>query len=525
MAFFEGSLQEGIGAALQQSKSVVCFVTGVLWGLFQIRYQVADHIPDEQDESQTWENEYLKEEEIVGLLQATSVTLRLVAGSQEEGFLAQLYPLPKKPTLVIIKDGQLKEYIAAGVTKELFLERLQKALSPVLSPPPPPPTQPEAAASPAVPVADPVMTTQPVITPQPATAPQPVSVEDSNPSSSGQTTPPSSNEQSHAQSMAAQTATRIERMKKAEAEAKKRREEEAKRRREEKGKANEDPTKPATAHSQYAETLKKKQKEAREERQRILKQIEDDKAERKARQEALEAERKATTEASTAPFAPASQVFPRTGKLSSHASIQVRLFDGSTLRSRFSSTNTLKDVRQWVTDNRKDGKKPFNFKILLTPLPSKTVDVTEEEKTLQELELTPSATLILLPVPKHSSAYSRSSGGSSASSTNSVREQGSLFQRVIAFIVVFYTMIGAFFTTLFGTSSPPAGQEADDGDETPRQRSPTRGGGQQQQQQQQQTQGTGDRRIGGLESLRRRNEQQFYNGNSTNFQPRPDDEE
>jgi hypothetical protein len=28
MTFFQGSLQEGIAAALQQAKSVVCFVTG-----------------------------------------------------------------------------------------------------------------------------------------------------------------------------------------------------------------------------------------------------------------------------------------------------------------------------------------------------------------------------------------------------------------------------------------------------------------------------------------------------------------
>jgi hypothetical protein len=38
------------------------------------------------------------------LLQSQAVTLRLEAGSQEEGFLAQLYPLPKKPTIVIIRS-------------------------------------------------------------------------------------------------------------------------------------------------------------------------------------------------------------------------------------------------------------------------------------------------------------------------------------------------------------------------------------------------------------------------------------
>jgi uncharacterized circularly permuted ATP-grasp superfamily protein len=85
MSFFEGTLQEGIATAVQQSKSVVCFVT------------------DGEAESAQWENEYLADETIAPLLRSEAVTLRLEAGSQEEGFLSQLYPIPKKPTIVVIK--------------------------------------------------------------------------------------------------------------------------------------------------------------------------------------------------------------------------------------------------------------------------------------------------------------------------------------------------------------------------------------------------------------------------------------
>jgi len=37
------------------------------------------------------------------LLEAHGVTLRLTAGSQEESYLAQLYPIPRKPTVIVIK--------------------------------------------------------------------------------------------------------------------------------------------------------------------------------------------------------------------------------------------------------------------------------------------------------------------------------------------------------------------------------------------------------------------------------------
>ena len=42
MTFFPGSLQEGIAAALQQAKSVVCFVTGTCPSVVAIFAPIAD---------------------------------------------------------------------------------------------------------------------------------------------------------------------------------------------------------------------------------------------------------------------------------------------------------------------------------------------------------------------------------------------------------------------------------------------------------------------------------------------------
>ena len=62
--FFTGTLQEGISTAVQQGKLVVCFVT------------------DNNEESQKWENEFLKEDAVSSALAKEGVTLRLEAGSK-----------------------------------------------------------------------------------------------------------------------------------------------------------------------------------------------------------------------------------------------------------------------------------------------------------------------------------------------------------------------------------------------------------------------------------------------------------
>ena len=57
--FYEGDLQSGIGKAVQESKLVACFVTGT----FRIRdfgEFLLTMCPDDTEESQLWENEFLQ---------------------------------------------------------------------------------------------------------------------------------------------------------------------------------------------------------------------------------------------------------------------------------------------------------------------------------------------------------------------------------------------------------------------------------------------------------------------------------
>lgn len=211
------------------------------------------------------------------------------------------------------------------------------------------------------------------------------------------------------QDMLKERSARLEAQKKEnDAKEKAKRAEEAKARREAAEKAAV-PGSEAHADAKYALLQKKRQKEARDERARILKRVEDDKAERREKDAARKAEAKAKAE-SVAPPTGSSSISPPLANRSAECALQVRLFDGSTIRSRFPSQGSLrKDVRPWI-DEKQISDTPYTFKHVLSPMPNKNIEISEEEVTLQSLGLTPSATLILLPVTNATSAYEGNSG-------------------------------------------------------------------------------------------------------------------
>jgi len=89
----------------------------------------------------------------------------------------------------------------------------------------------------------------------------------------------------------------------------------------------------------YVLMRKKRQQDMKDERARVLKRVEDDKVERKQR----EAQRKAEATTAQAPVSSPEVTRPSSSK---QCALQIRLFDGSTIRERFPSTGNLrKDVR------------------------------------------------------------------------------------------------------------------------------------------------------------------------------------
>ncbi|RYP35161.1 hypothetical protein DL767_003938 [Monosporascus sp. MG133] len=520
--FFQGSLQEGINTALQEAKLVVCFVT------------------DEESESQLWENEFLTDELLKSSLESQAVALRLRAGSQEAGFLEALFPVPRKPTLVMIQNGQLKEYIAAGTSKEDFLRRAHAALGTSSGQSR---QQPAATATPAA------RTLEQSQAAAPAT---PAAEENGAPppaSSSGGAT-----QDARVRAALAERAKRLEADKKAkEAAAKAEAEARAKARREvDTGAESSAADNVKGAERKYADELRQRKQQAAEERRRILRRIEDDRRERKER-EAQERQARLLAQA-TNPEAPSggsggnnyeadgsSSPIPSAGAAattsstrtgargagsrSEHCNLQVRLLDGSTMRAGFPASGTLAgDVRPWIDSNRTDGSDaPYTFRVVLMPLPNRAVDVGEETgSTLAELGLTPSATLVLVPVPRFAEAYY--GHGSSSSSSDS----GSLLWRALAFLWgIPAGILGMLAGFLFGWGRGGRRQQQQQrrrrdeggrgggsgGDEVELDDMPARGT-------------TTSARIRGFENAEdRRRDAQFYNGNSLNFEPRRDDDE
>ncbi|KAK8016291.1 UBX domain-containing protein 4 [Apiospora rasikravindrae] len=494
--FFSGTLQEGISRALEQSKNVVCFVT------------------DEGDESQQWEDEFLAETTVKATLDSHAVALRLKAGSEEAGYLEALFPVPRKPTLIVIQNGQLREYIASGTSKDEFTKRLRSALG----------SSSQAVSTGSAPASS----SAPQHLSQPATgtggdlyddpplvhgndddlydAPPPVASSSRQPPAaspaSGVPTPSSSEErQPEVQSLLSERARRLEAEKQAkEKAAKAEREKRAKERQEAANHGNEGQSSNATAAmSSHAQMMRKKRQEAKEERQRILRRIEDDKRERRER-EAQEKQARlllaatnpdAAASSSNAAASPTIPLPTRGGGLT--CNLQVRLFDGSTLRGRFSSDQTLgKEVRQWIDENRADGTDPYTFRVVLTPLPNKVIEPAEESEMLRDIGLAPSATLVLVPVIRVATAY---------------EQGGGLLLRGWSYIYALIAMLFSPFAMLFrgrNHANHDASHEniaLDDMD----------------------ADGSSRQRFRGFRNPDdERRDQQLYNGNSLNFEPRRD---
>lgn len=157
------------------------------------------------------------------------------------------------------------------------------------------------------------------------------------------------------------------------------------------------------------------QKSAEAERTRIKAQIEADKrarreTDRKAREEALALQRRA--ELSALRKANSTTRDPK----HTDVRIQVRLFDGATVRSSFAAEATIAgDVRPWI-----DGEvlkkaavagQPYDLKLILTPLPNRQIEAGEEDTPLSDIEgVKGSATMVMVPVKGYVESYGGGSG-------------------------------------------------------------------------------------------------------------------
>lgn len=144
-----------------------------------------------------------------------------------------------------------------------------------------------------------------------------------------------------------------------------------------------------TTQQKYHEELIKQRRIAQEERTRILRLVEADRAERKARN------RPTAVEGAENRMQIHDHIKHVTGLRSNSCILLIRLTNGDSVTNQFNSNCNLNDVRTWVDANRTDGDCPYSFH---RSIPRVTFNESDELKTLAALELLPRSALILRPL-------------------------------------------------------------------------------------------------------------------------------
>lgn len=136
---------------------------------------------------------------------------------------------------------------------------------------------------------------------------------------------------------------------------------------------------------QIQEERKREKMENNLARQRILEQIAQDRAERRARDAPV-------PPSTPSPTTPQQTTQPATsGDSGGRARIQFKLPDGSSHTAHFDAEGTLADVHRYVADNLRLPSSSFS---LWTAFPRR--ELTERDETLRGLQLAPSAALLVL---------------------------------------------------------------------------------------------------------------------------------
>lgn len=263
--------------------------------------------------------------------------------------------------------------------------------------------------------------------------------------------------------------------------------------------------------TEYIKMQREREQKQRDERERIKAQI---RADREERRRLDEMRKQGDIEQSSSSSTPSS-ARPRAAR-NSEIRVQVRTFDGSTLRSTFPSTSTLSaDVRPWI-DANSNTTAPYNLKLILTPLPNRSIEAGEEEQTLSDLGVVGSCTLVMAPVRGYVESYTASAGGGLLGAAvnggyNLVSGTAGMVFGGVRSILGYNNQGNA--STSESASAPSRNNVAggSGGSETPNS-----------------TPGTAAKnaRVRTLADQRAesaRKDQQFYNGNQLNFQPNKDD--
>ncbi|KAH3682066.1 hypothetical protein WICPIJ_006967 [Wickerhamomyces pijperi] len=362
---FQSEVETSVQASVSLNKPLIVYLA-----------PGTDSVSAAVNEDNTWINNLITSD-LLSKIESNGVGLKLVENSQQFLLFKQIFPQVIVPSLFCVKVSNVLDVIFGEVTKEDFQERLSKVLDSVQSPPPNVNAynhgSETSTSSTSTSSAQP---TQQSVSPAPVAVPV-------------KTIPNTSNQpQKTMKELIAEESIK-----------------------------------------RYHDEQLKKKKQEKEDRDRIKRLLKADEEERKA-----EAKRHAEEKERLRRFSNDNEISrftteeresnnindvlnESTGSIKEniHHSqtrhldathdkcvLSIRLLNGHAVKGEFKPTSTLNDVRQWVDHNRNDGDQPYAFH---RTIPRVTYDITDEERTLESLELTPRCALILKPYQSYSNAY------------------------------------------------------------------------------------------------------------------------
>ena len=252
----------------------------------------------------------------------------------------------------------------------------------------------------------------------------------------------------------------------------------------------------------YIKMQREREQKQRDERERIKAQIKADREERRR----LDDMRKGIVDSSPNSSTNASTSTPSSAQnRRKEVRVQVRTFDGSTLRSTFQPSATLSaNIRPWI-DDESGINTPYNLKLILTPLPNHNIEAAEEEQELSVLGIVGSCTLVMVPVKGYVESYTGSSPGGLIGSA--VSGGFSLVTGTAGAVFGGVKSILGYSTSQAESSASSTPASADNGDQNQQEPSKVR------------VRTLADQRA---ETAAKRRDHQLYNGNQLNFEPKKD---
>ncbi|KAG2223085.1 hypothetical protein INT45_008933, partial [Circinella minor] len=397
---------------------------------------------------------------VVEKITVEAVALKMHKDSENAKLFQQLYPMPHVPILYFIKQGTIKEFGTQDSTEEEIITKIDQTAATSTSIGS---QEQQSPSSSQTTVPSPAIGT--TTTPAPGSAiTSPQSTTNNNSESvNASTTPGSSSSPDQLARKEKWVLLRKQmeeaRKKREEREKQDARERELKRREDGKGVQQTRQQMEDQRNKQHFAKIKKEKKEEEEHRRKIKEQIARDRAEQIAARQAVKKKRESENDASPSLTSSPLQRDKSQSSQQHHdsSSISIRQLDGSSIRNKFQATDTLTVVKDWIDQNRTDGDQPYK---LLAQFPTRQFSIGDEERSLQELDLCPSATIIMKGIKNVSHAYG---GGNNGSYMDYVYSAGGMLYNAASTVGstmsgVVYSLFPAEPAASSGTASGTSGQ-------------------------------------------------------------------